>query len=314
MRMLHEHRTLTTTHIAELAFGAVRTAQTRMLQLAGLGVVERFRPYLPAGSSPMYYVLAPTGASVLAAESNISATRLGYKREQALAIAHSLQLEHLTGVNDFFTSLVAYARRSDKELSLDIWWPERRFARLYGDIVRPDGYGRWTASKHSTDFFLELDCETESVPAVAKKIPRYAHLARSSGLVTPVLIWVPTHQREAAIRNFLYPNVRRYETVPIATAAADLLDPASEHPHPAGHIWRPLTETNTTTDRVALNELTGVWPHTAAPRAGATTVPHDGNGFASPRPMPPADPNPKPFRRLRHRACTAESIVDGLPL
>ena len=44
LRMLHEHRVLTTTHITQLAFGTTRAATARLLALYQLRAIDRFRP------------------------------------------------------------------------------------------------------------------------------------------------------------------------------------------------------------------------------------------------------------------------------
>ena len=40
---------------------------------------------------------------------------------------------------------------------LDQWWSERRCAREWGEVVRPDGYGIWTETDTSLPFLLEYD-------------------------------------------------------------------------------------------------------------------------------------------------------------
>ena len=63
LRMLHEHRVLTTTQITWLAFGTGRAATARLLTLYQLRAIDRFRPLTPARSAPLHFVLdeaAPT--------------------------------------------------------------------------------------------------------------------------------------------------------------------------------------------------------------------------------------------------------------
>ena len=85
LRMLHEHRVLTTTQIAQLAFGTTRAATARLLTLYQHQAVDRFRPLAPAGSAPWHFVLGPAGAHVLTAEDAITTAQLGYRRDRALA-------------------------------------------------------------------------------------------------------------------------------------------------------------------------------------------------------------------------------------
>ncbi|MFC7741059.1 replication-relaxation family protein [Nocardiopsis composta] len=52
MRTVYRHRTLTTDQIAKLEFGSYASAKNRLLVLYRLRALERFRPWIPAGSAP----------------------------------------------------------------------------------------------------------------------------------------------------------------------------------------------------------------------------------------------------------------------
>ena len=110
LRMLHEHRVLTTTQITQLAFGTTRAATARLLTLYQLRAVDRFRPLAATGSAPLHFVLDEAGACLLAAEDGITPAQLGYRRDRALAIALSAQLAHTTGTNSVFCALAAQGR------------------------------------------------------------------------------------------------------------------------------------------------------------------------------------------------------------
>ena len=206
LRMICEHRVLTVGQVADLAFGTVRAASRRMTTLYRHRAVDRFRPLAPAGSSPMHFVLDEAGAAVLAAEDGITPAQLGYRRDRALAIALSPRLAHDTGANGIFTALAAAARASSGQASLECWWSERRCAAAWGDHARPDGYGRWREQSPGggppavADFFLEYDTGTEDLPRLIAKLAGYAALAARTGIATPVLFWVPSPAREAALR------------------------------------------------------------------------------------------------------------------
>ncbi len=205
LRMLHEHRVLTTTQITELAFGTTRAATARLLTLYQHRAVDRFRPLAPAGSAPLHFILDEAGAQVLAAEDGITTAELGYRRDRALAIALSAQLAHTTGANGFFTALAAAARASSGQAALGCWWSERRCAAVWGDLARPDGYGRWREqfpghAAVTADFFLEFDNGTENLRRLIAKLAGYRNLAARTGIPTPVLFWLPTARREAALR------------------------------------------------------------------------------------------------------------------
>src|SRR5580704_2329713 len=83
LRMLHEHRVLTTTQITQLAFGTSRAATARLATLYRYRAIDRFRPLAPAGSAPLHFILDDAGAAVLAAEDGIPVAGLGYRRDRA---------------------------------------------------------------------------------------------------------------------------------------------------------------------------------------------------------------------------------------
>ncbi|GGL20644.1 hypothetical protein GCM10011588_39380 [Nocardia jinanensis] len=225
----------------------------------------------------MHWVLAPAGAAVVAAEAGIAVRDLHYRHEHAMGIAHSLLLAHTVGINEWFTALTT-TPGSGQVLT---WWSETRCRQLWGDLARPDAYGRYTHTGTVLDFFLEYDLGSITLSTVANKLAGYAELARSTGIITPVLLWVPTSRREISARQALLDIWRTLPdptAVPVATAAADRLDPAFAHPSPADRVWLPLDEPST--GRVALHQLTAAWPHLAPP-----PVPTD-------EPVPPAASGP----------------------
>jgi hypothetical protein len=227
-RLLHDHRVLTTPQLTDLAFASRNAAEHRLTVLHQLGVVDRFRPHRTPGSAPYHYVLGPLGAALLAAEHDQDPSRLGYRRDRALALAHSQRLGHLLGVNGFFAAL-ARAARSHPEAALEAWWPEQRCAAQWGRLVHPDGYGRWREHHRRVDFFLEYDRATEAPQRLAGKLTGYLELAAATGIATPLLVWLPTPARETTIRHALAGT-----NLPVATAT-----PNPDH-SPAGPLWLPL--------------------------------------------------------------------------
>ncbi|WP_067667115.1 replication-relaxation family protein [Nocardia miyunensis] len=273
LRMLHEHRVLTTTQLTDLAFPTVGIARRRLAALHRAGVLDRFRPLRVQGSAPAHWVLAPAGAAVLAAEAGVEVRELGYRHHRTLAVAHSLHLAHTIGIAEFFTTLTTTARHHPDAAVLE-WWSENRCRRLWGDLARPDAFGRYTRTGTRLDFFLEFDLGSTSLPRVAAKLLGYAELARSTGVTTPVLFWVPTGRRERTARQVVRETWARLPdpaTVPVATAAADLLNPGSAHPSPADRVWLPLDTTGPV--RVHLHELSTAWP-TRTPAPGTAEAEH----------------------------------------
>jgi hypothetical protein len=291
LRMLHEHRVLTTTHIAELAFGTTRAATARMAVLYTYRAVDRFRPLARSGSAPLHFILDDAGAAVLAAEDATTPAALGYRRDRAVAIALSPRLGHTTGANGFFTALAAAARASIGQHELACWWSERRCAAIWGDLARPDGYGRWREQPPghppaTADFFLEYDTGTEDLPRLIAKLAGYRDLAARTGIATPVLFWLPSTRREAALRARLAgpPPHRTRDAasasdipgVPVATAT-----PGTEGP--AGAAW---LRAGTAGPRLRLAQLDAPGTPSPAP-APQPAGPPGGLAWYPPDPAPP---------------------------
>jgi Replication-relaxation len=293
LRMLHEHKVLTTTQITQLAFGTTRAATARLTTLYQMRAIDRFRPLAPSGSAPLHFILDEAGAAVLAAEDGITVADLGWRRDRALAIALSPQLSHTTGTNGFFTALAAAARASGGNTALDCWWPERRCAAIWGDLTRPDGYGRWHEQPprggppRTVDFFLEYDNGTENLTRVVAKLAGYARLAERTAIPTPVLFWLPTARREAALRAQLagppphaIPGAATAAAIPGVPTATATPGPGG----PAGAVWLGAGGPG---PRLRLAQLTA--PAVAAPAAGAPQPGELPGGLPwhSPSPMPP---------------------------
>ncbi|MFT7837751.1 replication-relaxation family protein [Saccharothrix sp. BKS2] len=294
-RMLWEHRVLTAHQITALAFPSFRSGRQRLRELYTWGVVDRFQPFVTIGTAPMHYVLAPAGAAVLAAEDGLDVKTLGYRHDRVFGVAHSLRLAHTIGVNEWFTALVDHARHPHpgRQPELTVWWSETRCARHFGDLVKPDGYGRWRDGDRQVEWFLEYDFGTEPVAKLAGKLTGYAALAQATGIATPLLVWLPTSRREATARRLLTRTWHELEDpgrVPVATAAAELLDPDATHPGPADEVWLPLDIPAGRARRRTLSALSDAWPHLPPP---ATTGDDTALRPNSPHPViPPPPPMP----------------------
>ncbi|MFD6463470.1 replication-relaxation family protein [Streptomyces roseolus] len=285
LRMVHEHRVLTTHQITVLGFGAGSAARRRLLVLRRLGVLESFRPLRACGSAPAHWVLGSAGAAVLAAEAGLELRELGYRLDRALGIAHSLHLAHTLGVNDWFTAL---ATTPAPETALLAWWSQYRCQALWGDLARPDGYGRFASGTTALDFFLEFDLGTMTLSTVAAKLDGYAELARDRNLVVPVLLWTPTLAREANARKALrqsWNQLTDLHTVPVATAAAELAS-SQAGASPAERVWLPLETSGN--ERITLAQLPTAWPHIPPAPATAPEPPSSRHTIlAPPVPRPP---------------------------
>lgn len=294
-RMLFEHHVLTSTQIIDIAFTGRRAANLRLRNLYQWGVVHRFQPHRDRGSHPMYYVLDTAGAVALAREDGIDPKELGYRREREIGRAFSLQLAHTVGCNGLFTTLVHQARQPGAAGQLMAWWSAARCGRHWGDIVTPDGYGRWREAGRDVEWFIEFDFGTEPLSRLAGKLARYERLAGTTGITTPVLIWLPSAARESNARRALAEALRgldRPARVPVATtsgdAAADPLDMTAPR-------WRRVDEPGAA-GRVTLVDLPARWPELRSSAPGSGQRPTGVNpaaerqDLAPPSPMPPPDP------------------------
>jgi hypothetical protein len=233
-RLLEDHRVLTTAQVADVGFTGERRARMRLGELYALDVLDRFRPRTGGNPAPFHWVLGPLGAALAAAEAGIDVADLDWRRGLVHDLAASQRLAHLVGLNGFFTALLRSARIQPGR-SLDEWWSERRCAREWGEVVRPDGYGVWTEGDTSLPFLLEHDNGTERLARLAQKLDGYAKLAAEAGHPNWVLFTFPGARREADARRVL-----ARPDVPVATATR------SDHPAPGftpdTDVWLPVAD------------------------------------------------------------------------
>jgi hypothetical protein len=228
-RLLDEHRVLTTAQIADVGFTGERRARMRLAELYALDLIDRFRPRTWGNPAPFHWTLGPLGVALVAAEVGLEPSALSWRRTLAHELAHSQRLAHLVGTNGFFCALMRSAR-TRPGCWLDEWWSERRCAREWGEVVRPDGYGIWTEADTSLPILLEYDNGTETLSRLAGKLDGYRRLAHAAGHPNWVLFSFPTPRREHDAARALAGH-----GVPIATAAR------APGVAPDSAIWAPLT-------------------------------------------------------------------------
>ena len=227
-RLLDDHRVLTTGQVADVGFSGERRARARLAELYALDVLDRFRPQTWGRPSPYHWVLGPLGAALVAAEAGADWPAPGWRRGLVQDLASSQRLAHLVGVNGFFCGLLRSARNRPG-CTLKQWWPERRCAREWGEVVRPDGYGVWAEGGASLAFLLEHDNGTERLGRLGAKLDGYARLAAAAGHPNWVLFSFATARRERDARRAL---VR--PGVPVATASR------SAGAAPDAAVWLPV--------------------------------------------------------------------------
>ena len=219
----------------------------RLSELYALDILDRFRPKAWGNPSPFHWVLGPLGAALIAAEAGLDLGDLSWRRSLVHDLAASQRLAHLVGLNGFFCSLLGSAR-TRPGCRLDEWWSERRCAREWGEVVRPDGYGVWTEAGSTLPFLFEHDNGTERLARLAQKLDGYAKLATEAGHPNWVLFTFPGPRREADARRVL-----ARPDVPVATVAR------SRHPargfSPDTDVWLPVGSRG---PRLRLAQLAGL--------------------------------------------------------
>jgi Replication-relaxation len=237
---LADHHVLTTPQITYALFGSTRFAQSRLLTLHRVGLIDRFRPLRPGGGAyPWHYVLAHLGALHVAAARDQSPQRPAATADRIRRIATSRTLDHRLGVNGFFTDLAGHAR-THPGTRLDRWWSEAQcaapgaFAPGLISPVRPDGHGVWTETgdqgkQRSVAFFLEYDTGAEAHHVLSLKLDRYAAHVGRGGPAWPILFVLHSRQREEHLQENLH---GAYDGA-IATATMERLSTSG----PAQAVW-----------------------------------------------------------------------------
>lgn len=232
LRLLAEHRMLTSRQIARILFPRERAARERIATMRSFGLIETFRPPCSSGTSPLHCTLTAKALRLVVSEDEATASRHRVARAGtlgAVAIALRADLAHLRGTNEVFSQLIAHARKNPG-CELEVWRSEWACVRLFGSQVRPDGFGRWRDGEAWCDFFLEYDTGTETQERLLAKLVGYADLAFSAEVICPVLFWLPSAAREENLHRHL---AEQRSEVPVATTCGD---PAKTDP--AGPIWR----------------------------------------------------------------------------
>jgi hypothetical protein len=203
IELLGDHGVLTTQQITAAFFGSRHTAQHRLRLLRIWGLLDRFVRYRPGfGSYPYHWTLGPVGARWLALSRDEPAPSLRAVRERRDRLASSPKLDHLLGVNEFFTQLLANSRTAADRRLLR-WWPEAAAANRFGRRINPDAHGLWAVGEQQVGFFLEHDTGTEQLDRLVRKLDRYRRLRADGGPGFPVLFWLGSPTRETNLKRRL---------------------------------------------------------------------------------------------------------------
>jgi Replication-relaxation len=219
---LSEHQVFTTSQIATALYPTLLAAQKRLLWLTHLGALARFRGSRAAGDSREWrYTLGPVG-DLLHPPPNGRRSSLQRRAD----VWRHPKLDHLLGVNGFFTTLYGHTR-THPGTALVRWWSETRATSEFSiGGIHPDGHGIWHAGDRSVGFFLEYDNGTEDHARLLAKLPAYQRLTARGGPTYPILFYLPGPGREHNLQRIL---TAANPTVMIATAV--------HGGHPAEAIW-----------------------------------------------------------------------------
>ncbi len=236
LRLIAEHRVLTSAQLATAVIPNDRTCRARISVLRDLGLVETFRPPGVPGSSPQHCVATAKALRLLAdaGYADRVPTVRGAARPGTAAAGAALRadLAHLTGANEVFCQLRAAARACGGRSALEEWRSEWSAHRAFGGQVRPDGFAHWRDGSEWCEFFLEYDTGTEALHRLTAKLRGYADLAAATAVSCPVLFWLPGAERENNLHRALADDDCG---VPMATTHGD---PRAVGAHRA--VWRPV--------------------------------------------------------------------------
>lgn len=233
---------LTPPQVADAYFSSEYCARKRLVALARLGVLARFRPRREDwGSHPFHYVLGPAGAAIVAADrgDDPARTRKRLVASRVIALSRTQRLAHLVGTNGVWAALTGRERRED-DAELTLWVAEARCASWTKGIVRPDAYFEWTAGSRGVECFLEFDRGTERLHRLTAKLSGYERFEAERGAAGWVLFAFTSARREGTARRAL-----AEATVPLATAV--LADGTTA----AASAWLPIDGTR----RLRIEEL-----------------------------------------------------------
>ncbi|MBS2545521.1 replication-relaxation family protein [Catenulispora sp. NL8] len=227
LRLIAEHRVLTSSQLTTAFFNHSSKARLRIGILREAELIETFRP--PGGDSVLHCVATAKALKLLGVSR--SAMPPAGKTQAATAAALRPDLGHLRGVNEFFCQLIARSRRI-RGAALEEWRSEWTTAALFPARVRPDGFARWRVGEQWCEFFFEYDTGSEPLHRLVAKLNGYDDLMHTADTCCPVLFWLPNARREQHVHQAL--GAANAE-VPFATAAGD-----PEQADVAGSVWRPV--------------------------------------------------------------------------
>ncbi|MCP2328451.1 hypothetical protein HDA40_006958 [Hamadaea flava] len=259
---LYDHGVLTTEQIAKALFPSLDFAQRRLLRLAGLGLITRFRPNrLDGGSYSYHYVLAQLGYEHVMGQRGLGFPRRDQAKRRLQSLISRADLPHLLGGNNVFIELARH-ERTHPGAKLADWLPASHFHNTGSfyrpgsqlrimtqetKVPRPDGAAVWADDGKAVPFFLEFDTGTERLDVLEEKVDKYWQLAQYAEVwAWPMVMVLPSIARE---RHF-HERLPGDPEVVVATTALEYLQVLGKSP--ADDVWRLL---GSGPERVRLVEL-----------------------------------------------------------
>lgn len=250
---LAEHKILSTYQLMVLFFDSLRTAQKRIKDLRGAGLISTFswRNRRTQRDSDRHF-LSAAGAAVACDYLSVTRAQLGWIPKGAEEAR--TRLWHLSGANAFFCELIE-ATLHTADVGLLTWRPEHQ-VRTKAAWIQPDGFGRLAHPGGISEFFFEFDRATENRGPLVAKFTRYLRVGASwptgATAFPSVLVLVPDEDREAALRSLLAEAATGAEPEAAAIARRfyscnlDLLKRLGQ----LEEVWRPILEASSRRVRI----------------------------------------------------------------
>jgi len=204
---------LTTLQIARLYCGgsvnrraAVRAANrclTRLRELNLIRALQRRIGGVRAGSGSFVWTLTPGGFRLLQAGTADRQFRKQFREPTLRFLAHTLV------ISEAYLQLTEICARHGMTLAAVQFEPEcwRQYSDRGGRqaVLKPDLYAVTRGDGYEDCWFIEIDCDTETVARVIEKCARYIHYLCSGTEqertgVFPYVVWiVPDEKRKSSV-------------------------------------------------------------------------------------------------------------------
>lgn len=212
----------------------LRRTQAKLAKLRSLGVLARLERNVGgvrAGSTGQVYSLDTAGQRLAVSGCGPA----GGRRRRRPWTPGLPFLRHQLAVSELFVRL-REAERDDRlaVLGFDsepLCW--RSFAGIGGarSILKPDAFLRIGIGEYQDTFFIEVDQDTQSLPAIKRKLVVYRRFYATGreqeryGAFPQVLFLVPTESRRAALADLIGrqpEEIRRFTAVALTADTPDL--------------------------------------------------------------------------------------------